>query len=54
MAEATEHKEIWLEPVCKRCNHGDDRLWCQDDLWTGSCDGCGDPVKATRYVLADS
>ncbi len=48
-----EHDEIWLEPICPICDElGADRLWSQDDMWTGACQGCGAEVFAVRYVLA--
>ena len=53
MAAHKEHGEIWLEPICPKCDElGADRLWCQDDMWTGACQGCGAEVFAVRYVLA--
>lgn len=50
-----EHKEIFLQPTCPQCDKdtGADRDWCQDDVWTGPCENCGEPVKAVRYVLAE-
>lgn len=45
----TEHAEIWLSPICDRCNP-DGRTWCQDDM--GPCDDCGAP--SVRFVRADA
>lgn len=42
-----EHKIIWLQPGCGECK-GDDRLWCQDDVW-GKCETCG--RKPAKYKL---
>ncbi len=48
----TEHKVIYLEPECS-CGEfaPSERQWCQDDVWSGACEGCGKDVKAVRYVL---
>lgn len=45
-----EHEVIWLQPWCDKCAaSGEDRLWCQDNVWD-QCDLCErNPVK---YVLA--
>ncbi len=48
----SELKEIFLEPVCN-CGEYGERNWCQDDVWTGKCENCGEEVKAVRYILAD-
>ena len=47
-----EHSEIWLEPVCAECGEPDERQWCQDDVWAGACENCGEEVVAVKYVLA--
>jgi hypothetical protein len=45
-----EHKTIWLEPWCDRCDAtGDDRMWCQDNVWE-PCDEC--ERRPVKYVLA--
>lgn len=51
-----EHNEIYLQPICPTCDSealGEDRLWCQDDVWKGdSCEGCGDELPPTsKYIL---
>jgi len=40
---ATDHKTIWLQPIC--CV--DERAWCEND--PGPCEECGLPsIKYTR------
>jgi hypothetical protein len=45
-----EHKEIWLQPWCAKCDDREDRQWCQDNVWEDGCDGC--ERKPVRYILA--
>ena len=46
----TPHPVIWLQPWCQACDATEDRTWCQDNVWEGGCEECGEmPVK---YVLA--
>ena len=53
----TDHKEIWLQPWCERCDKdasmswGDGRQWCEDDVWD-ACEDC--ERKSVRYVLAEA
>lgn len=46
-----QHQVIWLQPWCNDCaiKSGEDRLWCQDDVW-GKCEFCD--AKPVKYVLA--
>lgn len=47
--------EIWLQPICDECQEPSDRQeqhWCQDDLWTGSCENCGASIEAIKYIRA--
>lgn len=46
-----EHKVIWLQPWCNKCESspGDGRQWCKDDVWD-ACDEC--ERRAVKYVLA--
>jgi hypothetical protein len=48
MSEHKEHRMIWLEPQCA-AEAGEDRQWCQDDVW-GECDECGTP--SVKYIIA--
>ena len=49
--ETPEHKTIWLQPWCDKCSRcGEDRNWCEDDVWV-ACEECGKP--SVKYVLAD-
>ena len=50
MATYKEHAEIWLEPICSECGEPEDRQWCQDDVWSGSCENCGAEVSAIKYL----
>lgn len=47
----SEHAVIWLEPSCDKCC-GEDRLWCQDNVWEDGCEECGAP--AIKYALCKS
>ena len=53
MMTDNDHPVIWLEPSCAACASkyigGDDRTWCQDDVYP-PCEDCG--RKATKYELA--
>jgi len=45
-----EHETIWLQPWCDKCaESGENRLWCQDDVWD-QCDLC--ERKSVKYVIA--
>lgn len=48
-------EEIYLEPDCPNCGEpsGSDygRQWCEDDVWSGDCEGCGVLLRSPRYVL---
>ena len=45
-----EHETIWLQPWCDKCaESGENRLWCQDDVWD-QCDSC--ERKSVKYVIA--
>ncbi len=47
-----KYKIIYLEPICE-CRDGKlfDRQWCEDDVWTGPCEECGEQVVALQYLL---
>jgi hypothetical protein len=45
-----QHKTIWLQPWCQACDQTEDRLWCQDDIWSEGCEECG--AMPVKYVLA--
>lgn len=46
-----QHEVIWLQPWCAECHKssGEDRQWCQDDVWD-KCEFC--EQKSVKYVLA--
>ena len=49
-------KTIYLEPICPSCvgtEYMEGRMWCEDDIWTGACENCGEPVESIRYYLAE-
>lgn len=50
-----KHKVIYLQPECDACHDNIDldtgQLWCQDDVWTGACEECGEPVESIKYSL---
>ena len=50
------HKTIYLEPICPDCDpNSDGQMWCEDDVWSGKCEGCGHvDLVSTKYVLADN
>ncbi len=49
-----EHKTIWLQPWCDKCEaaannfSNDGRQWCQDNVWD-QCDEC--ERKPVKYAL---
>jgi len=45
------HKVIWLEPGCPNCGEPPEKIWCQDDVFSGICDGCGEYLVAAKYAL---
>jgi hypothetical protein len=49
----SEHLDrIYLEPDCPECGppQGETgRQWCQDDVFSGECPGCGQLVEALVY-----
>ena len=46
---SVEHDVIWLQPWCDKCAaSGEDRLWCQDNVWD-ACDLC--ERRSVRYVI---
>lgn len=61
MVTPKDPQEVYLEPVCPHCDGGNleyndhetGRMWCEDDVWSGTCDNCGGEIEATRYVKAE-
>lgn len=48
---------IYLEPNCLDCGGPDrdeGRLWCEDDVWSGPCEGCSKNLKSAQYRLVRS
>jgi len=49
---SADHERIWLQPRCDACR-GDDRSWCQDNVWSEGCDPPDCANAPTEYVRAD-
>ena len=49
---SADHERIWLQPRCDVCR-GDDRSWCQDNVWSEGCDPPDCSNAPTEYVRAD-
>jgi hypothetical protein len=49
---SADHERIWLQPRCDACR-GEDRTWCQDNVWSEGCDPPDCSNAPTEYVRAD-
>ena len=49
---SADHERIWLQPRCDVCR-GEDRTWCQDNVWSEGCDPPDCTNAPTEYVRAD-
>jgi hypothetical protein len=48
----SDHVQIWLSPRCGKCE-GEERMWCQDNVWLEGCEPGMCSAKPTEYVRAD-
>jgi hypothetical protein len=48
----SDHAQIWLSPRCGKCE-GEERTWCQGNVWLEGCEPGMCSAKPTEYVRAD-